>query len=403
MSPTAVVVGSSIGGVRTAQALRAAGYPGTIVLVGEEEVLPYDKPPLSKGFLTGTDERARLDLLSKEEATAAGIELRLGERAERLDAAGREVRLVTGEDIGFDHLVIATGARARPSPWAADNGVSVLRSIEDSRALRDRLRAGGRLVVVGAGFIGSEVASSARSLGLDVTVVDAVEVPMAQAVGGEVGALLARLHAQNGTATHFGTGVESVEGESGALHVRLTDGTLVDGAAVVVGIGAQPNDGWLESSGLLVDNGVVCDQYCRAVGASGIFAVGDVARWYHPRHGCHVRVEHWTNAVEQASCVAHNLTHDDALKAYQPVEYVWSDQYDWKIQIAGRPDDAVSSVMVGDPDGRPRFAVLYADDEGLLAGSVTVNWPRGLVEGRRLLAAGSVFSAAVDRVRSLLS
>ena len=186
------------------------------------------------------------------------------------------------------------------------------------------------------------------------------------------------------------------------MEVRLTDGSELHAATVVVGIGAVPNDGWLADSGLPIDNGVLCDEYSRAVDATDVFAIGDVARWFHPGHREHVRVEHWTNAVEQGVCAAHNIVHPDDLRPYRPVEYVWSDQYDWKMQVVGRPITGTRHELIGSLDGEhPRAAALYADDAGRLCGAVTVNWPKALVTVRRLVGQGAGHVEALARVREL--
>jgi phthalate 3,4-dioxygenase ferredoxin reductase subunit len=402
MSGTAVVVGSSVAGVRAAQALRGEGYEGRIVLLGAEREQPYDKPPLSKQRLTGEWGTERMALLNPSEAAAAGIEVALGVAAESLDPAGRRIALADGSHLGYDACVIATGARARPSPWPVASGVHVVRSLADSQGLRADLLRGGPLVVVGGGFIGAEVASAARRLGCAVTIVDPQPVPAERAVGRAVGSLLAGLHHRHGVTTRFGTGVESVTGVAGDLCVSLTDGGELHAATAVVGIGAVPNDGWLASSGLLVDDGVVCDEFCRARDAPGVFAAGDVARWFHPGHGDHVRVEHWTNAVDQAATVAHNIAHPGDLRPYAPVEYVWSDQYDWKIQIVGVPSRATHHTVIGRLEGASaRGAALYADDSGGLSAAVTVNWPRALLGCRRLVAAGAGFDQATTRIDQL--
>lgn len=389
--PTTVVVGSSVGGVRTAQALRATGYPGDVVLIGEERHLPYDKPPLSKSLLAGSGTADDVMLFSADAARAADVRLLLGRRAERLDVAASELQLHDGGRLAYDDVVVATGAQARPSPWGVHPGVHVLRTLDDAEALRSDLLDGGHLVIVGAGFIGAEVAATARALGLDVTMVDPLDVPMARILGPEVGGLFVGLHERHGVATAFGVGVEGIEGRRGALRVTLTDGRVLSASTVVVGIGAVPNDGWLASSGLLVDDGLVCDEHCRAIGSPRVYAVGDVARWWHLRHGERVRVEHWTNAVEQAAVVAHNITHPDDLRPYTPVEYVWSDQYDWRIQIAGRTGRSRHEIL-GDPATDARFAVLYGEEDGPLDGLVTVNWPKALVTGRRALATGTALA-----------
>lgn len=403
MRETTIVVGSSIGGVRAAQALRSEGYRGRIVLVGEEKALPYDKPPLSKDLLTSKTDETSICLLNDEQAAAAGIELHLGRRAECLDTRSRQVLLHADEPLSYDYLVLATGARAKPLPWPASRGkqIHVLRTVQDSVELRRSLSTGGALAVIGAGFIGAEVASSARSLGLDVTLIDPLQVPMARVVGSEVGELWVDLHRRRGTSVRFGLSVEWVEQEDGGLTIGLSDGNVVQAAMAVVGIGTQVNDGWLMSSGLRVENGVICDEYCRALGADNVYAVGDVARWYHLRHEQYVRVEHWTNAVEQAACVAYNIMHPNRPRAYQPVEYVWSNQYNWKVQIAGRPEKGGLSVTVGRPGDDCCFAVIYAGDGGEIVGAVAVNWPRGLIECRRTLASDRIFSATVDRLRAL--
>jgi NADPH-dependent 2,4-dienoyl-CoA reductase/sulfur reductase-like enzyme len=397
-----VVVGSSIGGVRTAQALRSEGYDGRIVLVGQEAELPYDKPPLSKQFLTGEGGRDRVRLLTEDQAAGAGIELRLGSPATRLDVAGHAVHLADGTVLPYDRAVLATGASARPSPWRPASGVHVVRTLADGERLRGSLGDGGPVVVVGGGFIGAEVAGSARSLGHDVTVVDPLPTPIGRVVGPEIGQAFTELHHRHGVATRFGVGVEAVDGRTGQLRIRLTDGSQLQAATVVVGIGAVPNDGWLADSGLPLDDGVLCDQYSRALDAPDVFAVGDVARWFHPGHREYVRVEHWTNAVEQAVIAAHNIAHPDDLRTHRPVEYVWSDQYDWKAQIVGRPVRGIRHQLVGDLSGeRPRAAALYADDAGRLCGVVTVNWPKALVLARRMLPAGTPFDDVLARVSAL--
>ncbi|MEO7372451.1 MAG: FAD-dependent oxidoreductase [Terrimesophilobacter sp.] len=391
---TIVIVGSSVGGVRTAQALRANGHVGQIVLIGEESELPYDKPPLSKALLSGAADTKSIRLLTHDAAEAIDVTLLLGHRAVGVDVATRAVQFENHEPITYDKLVVATGASARPSPWGARLGVHVVRTLQDSQQLRADLLKGGPLVVVGAGFIGAEIASTARLLGLEVTVVDPQPVPMSRVFNTEIGKWFVDLHHRHGTKVILGVGVEGIDGERGQLQVRLTDGRILDAATVVVGIGAKPNDEWLEASGLLIDNGLVCDQYCRAIDDSNVFAVGDVARWFHRGNGVDMRAEHWTNAVDQAQCVAHNITRPDDLHAYEPIAYVWSDQYDWKIQVAGRTGEDLGHVIVGDPHTDEKFAALYTDDGQRLAGAATVNWPRALVECRRALNATTDVSVA---------
>ncbi len=402
MAPTVAIVGSSIAGVRTAQALRAAGHDGPIVLAGAEAELPYDKPPLSKQFLAGDWDAERVGLLTAEQARAAGIELRLGAAAVQLDLGARRIAFADGGQLGYDALVIATGAAARPSPWSAASGVHVLRTLADSRALRAALADDGPLVVIGGGFIGAEVAGTAHAAGRPVTVVDPLPAPIERVLGAQMGAICSQIHDRHGVPARFGVGVRGVRGRAGNLQVELTDGAIVTAATVVVGIGAVPNVDWLRSSGLRIDDGVVCDGQCRALDRADVYAVGDVARWWHAGHGEHVRVEHWTNACEQAACVAHNIVTPEAPRSYRPTEYVWSDQYDWKIQIAGRPTRAVAHELVGDPGATvPRFAAVYRDEDGRVAAAAAVNWPRALVVCRRLIGQRAHFGAALASVAEL--
>lgn len=400
---TAVIVGASIGGVRTAQALRAADYRGRIVLISDESVIPYDKPPLSKAFLAGTASDADIALLSREEAEKLDIEVRLRSRAAHLHLSRDEVEVESGERLHFDHLVIATGARARPSPWGQPDGLHVLRTFEDSQRLRADLTRGGRLVVVGGGFIGAEIAATARSLGLDVKIVDPSPVPMERVLGEQIGERFIRLHESNSVTTLFGIGVEGVTGQRGQFRVALTNGEILDADYVVVGIGAVPNDEWLATSGLHIDNGVVCDKHLCAPDAPNVFALGDVCRWQNPRRDRLTRVEHWTNAIEQAAIVAHNITQPTALMECAPVEYVWSDQYDWKIRVAGEAGIAENRhvEVIGEDARADRFAGLYSPDGQAFSGMVVVNWPRALVAGRKALAQRTPYPLIRDELARL--
>jgi phthalate 3,4-dioxygenase ferredoxin reductase component len=381
-----VIVGSSVAGVRAARALRAEGYPGGITVVGEETELPYDRPPLSKQVLTGAWPAERASLLTAQDAAAAGIELRLGAAAAALDLAARRVRLADGGSLSYDDLVIATGASPRPSPWQPESGLYLLRTLADCLALRKRFAGGAAVVMIGGGFIGAEAAAAARSAGCEVTLVDPVPVPMERAAGPVVGALLADVHRRNGVRTRFGAGVQAVSGRAGDLAVALSDGSVIRAETVVVGIGAIPNDQWLQGSGLAVEDGVACDAHLAAAGATHVFAVGDVARWPHPELDALVRSEHWTNAADQARCVARNIARPGPRETYQPSDYVWSDQYDWKLQLAGQRARAVSEWVIGTPDAeRPQVTVLHADATGRLCAAVCLNWPKAFVQCRRLL------------------
>jgi NADPH-dependent 2,4-dienoyl-CoA reductase/sulfur reductase-like enzyme len=381
-----VIVGSSVGGVRTARALRTEGFTGRITLVGEEPELPYDRPPLSKQVLTGAWPAERAGLLTAQAAADAGIELRLGVAARSLDTEARQVYLADGEVLPYDDLVIATGASARPSPWQPESGVYTLRTLADCRTLKKCFADGASVVMIGGGFIGAEAAAAARSAGCDVTLVDAVAVPMERAAGPVVGALLADIQRRNGARTRFGVAVQSVTGRAGDLAVTLSDTSVVRAEAVVVGIGAIPNDRWLQGSGLTVEDGVVCDAYLAAAGAAHVYAIGDVARWPHPELEAEVRSEHWTNAADQARCVARTIARAGAREAYQPSDYIWSDQYDWKLQLAGQRSRAVAEWVIGALGAqRPQVTVLHGDAAGRLCGAVCLNWPKAFVQCRRLV------------------
>jgi phthalate 3,4-dioxygenase ferredoxin reductase component len=395
-----VIVGSSVGGVRAARGLRAEGFRGRVTLVGEERELPCDRPPLSKQVLSGAWAPERAALLTAEAAQTDDIELRLGVPALALAADTRQVLLADGDLLPYDDLVIATGASPRPSPWRPESGVYQLRTLADCLALKHRFAQGGAVVMIGAGFIGAETAAAAHSAGCEVTLVDPAPIPMERATGPVVGGLLAGLHGRHGVHARFGVGVRAVSGRVGDLTVTLSDGSALRAATVVVGIGAVPNDQWLVGSGLVVEDDVVCDAHLAAAGVAHVFAVGDVARWPHPELTAPVRSEHWMNAADQARCVAHNIVQPEARQAYGPSDYVWSDQYDWKVQIAGQRASAVAEWVIGTADGeRPQVVVVHADAAGRLCAAVSLNWPRAFMQCRRLLEE----RAPATRARELLA
>jgi len=385
------VVGGSLAGFRTAEALRDEGFDGTIRIVGAEAELPFDRPPLSKQVLAGTWEPERARLRGVDELDAEWL---LGRRATALDVAGRTVTLDSGERIEGDAVVIATGASPRRLPAALAppelGGVHVLRSMTDCLALAADLAGSPRVVVIGAGFIGSEVAATAKGRGLDVTVIEALPVPLERILGARMGSLCARLHTDNGVTVRLGVAVAGLEGgaDGRVARVRLADGVAVEADVVVVGIGVAPETAWLEGSGLTLADGVVCDARCQA--APGVVAAGDVARWYHEGVGALIRVEHWTNAAEQARAAAQTLLHGPAAPAYAPVPYFWSDQYKTKIQFLGHshPDDEVEVVEGSVDEGR--FVAAYGHG-GRLAGALLWNRAARIPYWSEKLAAGSPF------------
>lgn len=299
------MVGASLAGLSAARSLRKQGYDGRLVVIGDELHRPYDRPPLSKEFLAGTLGEADLALEAQDEDL--GAEWLLGIRATGLDRADRAVRLADGREVRVDGLVIATGAAARRLPGSEGlAGVHVLRTLDDARALRDELARGGRLVVIGGGFIGAEVASTAYALGLDVTVVEVAPTPLAGPLGATMGGIVSGLHADHGVRLLCGVGVKGLSGERCVDAVLLDDGRSIPADIVVVGVGARPCVEWLEGSGVELDNGVKCGADGRTA-LAGVVAVGDCANWYDPRAGAHRRVEHWTGARERPDAAVATL------------------------------------------------------------------------------------------------
>jgi 3-phenylpropionate/trans-cinnamate dioxygenase ferredoxin reductase subunit len=356
--------------------------------VGEEAHQPYDRPPLSKQVLEGRWDVDRLPLRQEE---GTGIDYLLGTRASALDVPNRRLTLDTGEVLPFDGLVIATGAAPRMIPGTPPlEGLHTLRTLEDCVALCRAFDAGPRVVVIGAGFIGAEVASSARYRGLEVTVLEALPVALGRVLGPDIGARCGQLHLDHGADLRLGVGVSGFRGTRRVEAVALVDGTVVDADLVVVGVGVAPVTGWLKGSGLTIDNGVVCDSRCRALGGEGaIVAAGDVARWEHPRFG-NIRVEHWTNAVEQAQAAAATLLRGDEAPEFEPVPYFWSDQYETKIQYVGHagPDDEVR-VMEGDPDDG-KFVAAYGR-AGRTMAALSFSRPARIMAYRAAIAKGVAF------------
>jgi NADPH-dependent 2,4-dienoyl-CoA reductase/sulfur reductase-like enzyme len=376
-----VVVGASIAGVRTVEALRQQGFTGSLLLAGDEPELPYDRPPLSKQFLAGDWDGDRIRLLSAERAAELAVELRLGVAATGLAPEMRTLTLADGTTLRYRAAVLATGASARPSPWPDSRHVHTLRRLADSARLRDTLAPGARVVVIGAGYIGAEVAATARGRGCAVTVVDVVTNPYARTLGAELGQVLCAVHARHGVTARFGVGVAGIRDQPSCAVVELTDGTMLAADVVLVGIGAAPNTAWLAGSGLDVRDGVACDEFGRALRVADVYAAGDVARW-----GAH-RQEHWTSAVEQARAVARNIVTPHDVVPSGSDGYVWSDQYDWKIQLAGTPGPDLACELVGSTDGdRPQVAALYRDAASRLVGTAAVNWPKAFLACRRAIA-----------------
>ncbi|WP_371658473.1 NAD(P)/FAD-dependent oxidoreductase [Streptomyces sp. NBC_00280] len=373
MTARVLVVGASAAGLSTVEALRRKGFAGGITVLGDEPHAPYDRPPLSKQVLSGAWEPARAALRAQEQLAALEAEFVLGDPAVGLDPVSRTVRTESGRQVGADAVVIATGVRARRFPGQDDlAGAHVLRTLDDALALRDELLPGRRLVVVGEGVLGSEIAATARTLGLEVTLAGPLAAPMASQVGPVVSGALAELHTGRGVTLRLGEGVVGLTGEGGRVSgVRLASDEVLPADVVVVAIGAVPTTQWLADSGLALDNGVVCDARCRA--AEGIYAVGDVARWQHEGLGRLIRLENRTNATEQAMAVAGVILGED--RPYAPVPYFWTDQFDAKLQVHGfLPAEAEVDVVEGDLAAR-RFVARYRAD-GRVTGVLGWNMPK---------------------------
>jgi NADPH-dependent 2,4-dienoyl-CoA reductase/sulfur reductase-like enzyme len=394
-----VVVGASLAGLRAAETLRAEGFAGTITVVGDEPHAPYDRPPLSKQVLAGEWDAERV-------ALAAGANEALELTWERpaaatgLDLGDRTVALADGRSLPYDGLIIATGARARHLPGTESRpGVHALRTIDDAYAIRASLDAGARrVVVVGAGFIGAEVAATCRQRGVEVAMVEPLPAPLARVLGPEMGAVIARLHRDHGVDLHLGVGVAGLRGEGRVEGVELADGSILDADVVVVGIGVVPNTEWLADSGLTIDDGVVCDETTAA--APGVVACGDVARWPNPLFGETMRVEHWEHALDMGAHAARRLLAEADGRpgeAFAPVPFFWSDQYDRKIQLAGRvrADDRIE-VVAGSLEDR-RFCALYGRGPRVV-GALAMNMPAKVITYRRQIAEGLGWDDALAAV-----
>ena len=389
-----VVVGASVAGYGAIQELRKGGYDGALTLVGAEDRLPYDRPPLSKQVLAGDWEPDRVDFRLPD---TLDVELRLGSAASALDLGERTLRLASGADLPYDGLIIATGAAPRWLPGSESiEGVHVLRTLDDCLAVRAAFEQGARVAVVGAGFIGCEVAATARQRGLEVSLIEALPLPLAGALNPEIGQACADLHRAHGVDLRCGVMVEGIDGGQRAERLRLSDGSTVEADVVVVGIGVTPATAWLQSSGLTLDDGVVCDSTCMA--APGVYAAGDVARWYNPRYARPMRIEHWTNAMEQGRAAARNLLAgpEDA-EPYDHLPYFWSDQYDTSIQLAGSTDgtDEFRVVRGSLEDGE--FIALFRSGERI-AGLLGFGLARDFARTRRLITQDDTWEAVIEQL-----
>ena len=387
---TLLVAGASLAGLTAAEALRRNGYDDRLVVVDPSPELPPDRPPLSKQVLAGAWEPEKAAPTVAARLPELDLDLRLGTGAAALDAGTRTVTLSDGSTLQPDGIVLAVGASPRRLPGEQPVGVHVLRTMEDCLALRAQLDAGpGRVVVIGAGFIGAEVAATCRGRGLAVTLIEAAPVCMGRVLPGSIGAFVAALHLDEGVDVRLGVGVAGVEedGQGRVRAVRLADGAEIEAEVVVVGIGVSPNVGWLEGSGLQLEDGVRCDATCLA--AAGIVAAGDVASWPNTRFGEVMRVEQWENAVEQGEHAAQRLLREldgsGPGPDFAPIPWFWSDQYDRKIQMAGRPAASDEVEVVEGSIAERRFVALFRRGDRC-TGVLGVNRPRHVMQARMKMA-----------------
>ena len=378
---TFVIVGASLAGAKAAEALREFGFDGRVVLIGSEAARPYQRPPLSKGYLSAKVGLEKVYLHAEGFFESHEIELRTATTVERIDPGASEVVLADGEWLGYDRLLLATGAEPRrlSLPGGDLDGIHYLRTLPDSQRLRERIERGGKLVVVGAGWIGCEVAAAARLAGLPVTMIAPGSVPLEHVLGAEVGAIYRDIHIDHGVEMRLGTRVEAFEGDGRVERVRTSDGHVVECDFVVVGIGAMPRTELAAGTKIAVHDGLLTSEYLET-DMRGVFAAGDVANARHPLFG-RLRVEHWSNALHQGPTAARNMLgaadrHDPVLDhpiAYDRIPYFYSDQYDVGMEYSGHAGDWDEVVFRGDVAGR-EFIVFWLKDDRILAGMNVNVW-----------------------------
>jgi NADPH-dependent 2,4-dienoyl-CoA reductase/sulfur reductase-like enzyme len=386
-----VIVGASLAGTRAAETLRSGGFIGEIVMVGAETHMPYDRPPLSKNYLAGDWDDERVALRKPEALAELNLTWKLGVAAQSLNSSTNTITLENGEEITYDGLIIATGGVVRRLPKQPDiAGVHVLRTIDDASALRNEINEGTNVVVIGAGFIGLEAAATAKKRGANVTVLEGLEAPLIRAMSAEMGAAIGDVHIRNGVAVKCGVQVAEIRGESRVTSVALTTGEDIPADVVIVGIGVAPATQWLDTSGLTIRDGVVCDANLCA-GPSNVFAAGDVLRWPNELFAdveTDMRVEHWTNAAEQGAHAATNLLatlNNAEMTPYVAVPFFWSDQFDARIQCLGRPSGSAKVDVVAGNPAEGKWCAIYSVNNRLTA-VLGVSQPKLVMPSRTLLS-----------------
>ena len=401
-SDSAVIVGASLAGAKAAETLRTGGFEGRITLIGEEPVRPYERPPLSKGYLRGEQPFDAVAVHSADFYEEQDIDVRTSTTVVALHPYTNEVEVKGGERIGYERLLLTTGASPRrlSVPGADLEGVKYLRTVADSDGLHQAAVAGAPIVVIGAGWIGSEVAASARQLGADVTVVDMVSIPLERVLGPEMGNVYRDLHVANGVKFHLGVGIESIRGGRSVQEVKLTDGTALPAGAVVVGVGVLPRTELAEAAGLEVDNGVVTDEYLETT-VPGIFAAGDVANAFHPHYGTRFRLEHWSSALNQGPTAAWNMLGHK--RTYDRIPYFFSDQYDFGMEYRGwsKPTD---ELVIRHGETEREFIAFWLRDSRVAAAMNANVWDQGETLEALITSGAQVSKAALtDPDRALSS
>jgi 3-phenylpropionate/trans-cinnamate dioxygenase ferredoxin reductase subunit len=365
-----IIVGASLAGAKAAQTLREEGFEGRVVLLGEESVRPYERPPLSKGYLQGEAGLDKVFVHDENYYDDHDIELRLSSPVQSLDTKNQSVVLVSGERLDYDSVLLATGATPRrlEVPGSELEGLCYLRSLDDADRLRAAIGEANRIVVIGGGWIGCEVAASARQMGVEVALVESAQLPLERVLGPELGSFYRNLHADHGVELHLGAGVASLRGAGRVEELRLVDGTTLSGDVFVVGVGVDPRVEIVEDAGLTLDNGIVTDEYL-ATSCPGVFAAGDVANAWHPLLNRRIRLEHWSSALNQGPVAAKNML--GALTRYERIPYFFSDQYDVGMEYSGYAIDWDEVVFRGDPTTREFIAFWLKD--GRLAAGMNVN------------------------------
>jgi NADPH-dependent 2,4-dienoyl-CoA reductase/sulfur reductase-like enzyme len=388
---TIVIIGASLAGVRAAETLRTNGFAGALTIIGAETHMPYDRPPLSKNYLAGDWDADRIALRKPDDLSALNINWMLGTSATSLHTDSSVVTLADGSQVSYDGLIIATGGLVRRLPNQPDiAGVHVLRTLDDASALRDELAEGVRVVVIGAGFIGLEVAATATKRGARVTVLEGLEAPLIRALGAETGTAIGAVHARNGVDIRCGVQVASINGDQRVTGVTLTNGDTFEADVVVVGIGVAPATQWCSDSALTISDGIVCDVNLNA-GPANVFVAGDVLRWpngmfkdIEPT----MRVEHWTNAAEQGAMAAKNLLatlRNEPMEPYSAVPFFWSDQFDARIQFLGRAFESSTVDVVAGDVAAGRWCAMFSTNDRL-TGVLGVSMPKLVMPSRAMLS-----------------